>query len=531
MFSDHESLSYLNASKINSGRLARIIEQLSDYDFTIEYKKGTSGVISVADALSRLPRFRNLVVDREASDMLSIDIDTSCTLVELLGIIKPTTTTRLSHVMETFNMGVDSYDHEFKDDIAWGISMIKPDENTIISIQEGYKQDEFFNKIVNTLIEKEDNPLFLIPKEMRFTCSKYVWNKVDKLLYKYVVDGVEKLCIPQFESLRLNILLNTHETPVGGHAGRDKTLARIAKDYYWPGLVKDVDDFVKSCSTCQRIKSVKRAPLGLLYPHTIPLVRWNTITLDFIVALPKTKEGGFDAILTVVDALSKRVHLIATHSNINAIQTAQLLRENVIKYHGYPRKIISDRGSIFVSDIWKELFRCLRSTQNLSSSYHPQTDGLSEKMNESAEVCLRAFTNYLQNDWNIYLPDIELGMNTSRSDSSGLSPHEIDTGSMPFLPLGIADHLVNLSETNPGDINSFITKINLVMNRARIMMLESQEQSSFYANKHRTDIEFLEGDFVMLNAEFVYDPIHLNRPSRKFSDKWLRSFQDYKKNF
>jgi len=191
--------------------------------------------------------------------------------------------------------------------------------------------------------------------------------------------------------------------------------------------------------------------------------------------------------------------------------------------------MISDRGSIFTSEIWKELFKCLRSTQNLSSSYHPQTDGLSEKMNDSVEVCLRAFTNYLQDNWNVYLPDIELGMNTSKSDSSGLTPHEIDTGSLPFMPLGIADHLVTKSESNPEDINSFITKLNLIMNRTRIMMLESQEQSALYANKHRTDIEFKEGDYVMLNAEFVSDPIHLNRPSRKFSDKWLGPFKIIKR--
>ena len=92
------------------------------------------------------------------------------------------------------------------------------------------------------------------------------------------------------------------DTPIGGHLGRDKTLANVAKKFFWPGMVKAVDDYVKSCENCQRNKGCKRAPLGLLYPHERPQRPWEKISMDFIIQLPKTKVGNFDAILTVVDA-------------------------------------------------------------------------------------------------------------------------------------------------------------------------------------------------------------------------------------
>ena len=175
-------------------------------------------------------------------------------------------------------------------------------------------------------------------------------------------------------------------------------------------MVVDVGDYVKSCSNCQRKKAVKRLPIGLLFPHETPEGRWEKIALDFIVKLPVTRKGNFDAILTVVDSFSKRTHFIPCMSDIDALGTAQLLRENVIKLHGYPKVIISDRGSIFTAgEVWSELFKCLGAKQNLSSSYHPQTDGMSEKENDVIECGIRAFANYRQDDWNEFLPELELG--------------------------------------------------------------------------------------------------------------------------
>ena len=139
----------------------------------------------------------------------------------------------------------------------------------------------------------------------------------------------------------------------------------------------------------------------------------------------------------MVDAFSKRMHFIPCFSNLDALGTARLLREHVFKLHGYPMCIVSDRGSVFTSEVWKELFKLLGTRQNLSSSFHPQTDGASEKANDMIESCIRAFTNYQQDDWNVLLPDFELGLNSSKSDASGVSPQYLDTGEEPFVPTDV----------------------------------------------------------------------------------------------
>ena len=285
-------------------------------------------------------------------------------------------------------------------------------------------------------------------------------------------------------------------------------------------MVTDVENFVKSCDNCQRKKVLKRAPIGLLFPHDRPHARWEKIALDFIVQLPKTKEGGYDAITTVVDCFSRRTHFVPCHSNISAEQTAQLLRNHVIKLHGYPKVIISDRGSVFTGQIWTELFKCLKAKQNLSSSYHPQTDGISEKENDIIESCIRAFTNYQQDDWDVFLPDFELAINNAKSGSSGLSPQMIDTGVEPFIPLNIT-----YERSTVPSVNELMDKLNIIQSRTTLMFAQAQEKQAKYANKKRTDTEFNEDDFVMLNSNFVYDPIHTDRQSRKLADKWLGPFR------
>ena len=318
--------------------------------------------------------------------------------------------------------------------------------------------------------------------------------------------------------------MDAHDIPLGGHFGRDKTLANLAKNFFWPGMVKDVEDYVRSCDNCQRNKWPKRKPLGLLYPHDRPGGRWETIALDFIVQLPTTKEGKYDAILTVVDGFSKRTHFIPCNGTVDAAETAQLLRNHVIKLHGYPQCIISDRGSVFTSTIWTELFKSLKARQNLSSSYHPQTDGMSEKQNDIIECCIRAFTNYQQDDWDQYLPDFELAINASKNGSSGLSPQELDTGLEPFLPLAIT-----YEKSSIKSVNDLLDKMLAVQTKAKLWLSNAQEKQALYANMKRGDEEFQEGDFVMLNSDFVYDPIHTARQSRKLAQKALGPFKIEKK--
>jgi transposase InsO family protein len=502
--SDHKSLSRLETSKINSGRLARILEQLAEFDFRIEYNEGTSAIITVADALSRLPKHRKVAEEIEEKEKSRTEKhEHECELFEILGLEEETTEKK-----------------------QWGTAILETDKKLLQEIKNALLEDTTFKDIITILQRTEKEKDYKPPKDMAFKVSNYRWDNDEGLLYR-ILANKEKLCIPDKGVLRINRILEAHDIPLGGHFGREKTLANLANNFFWPGITTDVEDFVKSCINCQRNKAVRRAPIGLLYPHDRPQARWEQIALDFIVQLPTTRTGKYNAILTVVDFFSRRSHFIPCHANITAIGTAQLLREHVIKIHGYPKRIVSDRGSIFTSEIWKELFRCLKAKQNLSSSYHPQTDGITEKENDIIENCIRAFTNYQQDDWNEYLPDFELAINAAISDSTGLSPYFLDTGYEPFLPLSITREV----ENKPTDktARDLIEKLDFIKTKTQILFAQAQEKQAKYANEKRRDIEFQEGDYVMLNSDFVYDPIHTDRPSRKLANKWLGPFRIMKK--
>jgi len=393
------------------------------------------------------------------------------------------------------------------------------DADLMVMIKEGYSQDEYFEKIIDCMKKRNVHGDHVVPKEMKFLMERFIWEDDVGLLFK-VLETKRVLCIPRVGRLVVDRLFEAHDTPIGGHLGRDKTLANVAKKFFWPGMVKDVDDYVKSCENCQRNKGCKRAPLGLLYPHERPQRPWEKISMDFIVQLPKTKVGNFDAILTVVDAYSKRMHFIPCLSDVTALEAAQLLREHVFKLHGYPKVLVSDRGPVFTSQVWQELIRLLKGKQNLSSSFHPQTDGASEKANDMIESCIRAFTNYQQDDWNILLPDFELGLNASKSDASGVSPMLIDTGVEPFIPLDVTDE-VGQNES----VKDLLERMKNTHARATLMFAQAQEKQALYANKKRSDVEFEVGDFVYLSSDFVYDPIHTNRPARKLVNRWLGPFR------
>lgn len=173
--------------------------------------------------------------------------------------------------------------------------------------------------------------------------------------------------------LKQRICSVMHSSPEGGHSGINATIKRIERTFYWPGLKNEVTLFVKECTTCQRNKIDHIHPQGLLQPIAIPNGAWEAISLDFVEGLPKSK--GKDTILVIVDRFTKYCHLIPLTHPYNAAKVAQEVMDQVIKLHGVPLVIISDRDPIFISSFWKELFTSLGSKVKLSTAYHPQTDG------------------------------------------------------------------------------------------------------------------------------------------------------------
>lgn len=160
-----------------------------------------------------------------------------------------------------------------------------------------------------------------------------------------------------------------HTTPTGDHAGIAKTLARILENFSWPGLQKDVKQFVTNCLDCQVTKYETQKVAGLLCPLPIPHRPWEDLSLDFIVGLPPYQ--GNTTILVVVDRFSKGIHLGMLPTAHTAHMVATLFIEVVVKFHGVPQSLVSDRDPLFISRFWQELFQASGTHLRMSSAYHP----------------------------------------------------------------------------------------------------------------------------------------------------------------
>ena len=175
-----------------------------------------------------------------------------------------------------------------------------------------------------------------------------------------------------------------------------RTQALVAQYYIWPGMATAVDTYVRSCDSCARNKVVRHAPYGLLSPLPIPTRPWSSVSLDWITDLPPSHYH--DAILVVVDRLTKQTLFIPTTKSMAAPDVADLFLQHVVRVHGLPETLVSDRDPVFTSHFWRRLLELCGIRANRSSAFHPQTDGQTERMNSVLEQYLRIYTHYQQTD-------------------------------------------------------------------------------------------------------------------------------------
>lgn len=207
----------------------------------------------------------------------------------------------------------------------------------------------------------------------------------------------DRLVLPASPTLIQQVLHEYHNSPIGGHAGVTRTLARVSSQFYWPNMKYDIKDFVQQCAICQQAKVAHTLPTGLLQPLPIPQQIWEDITMDFITGLPNS--FSFTMIMVVIDRLSKYGHFIALKSDYSSKTVAQAFMLHVVKLHGVPKSIVSDRDKVFTSSFWQHLFKLQGTTLAMSSAYHPQSDGQSEAPNKCLEMFLRCFTFQNPKSW------------------------------------------------------------------------------------------------------------------------------------
>ena len=174
------------------------------------------------------------------------------------------------------------------------------------------------------------------------------------------------------------MIQSIHDSPLSGHPGRKNTQELLACEYTWPGTIQDVRRFVRNCNTCGKSKIWREHKHGLLKPLPIPERIWSELFVDFITGLASSKDCT--SIMVVTDRLSKSI-IVVPMKETRAIDVAQTLLEHIFQHHGLPTAIVSDRGIQFVSMLWTEVYRLVKITRRLSTAFHPQTDGATERAN------------------------------------------------------------------------------------------------------------------------------------------------------
>jgi hypothetical protein len=243
-----------------------------------------------------------------------------------------------------------------------------------------------------------------------------------------------RLCVTETRDLRETILREAHDSAYSIHPGSTKMYQDLKQRYWWYGMKRDVAAHVALCDTCHRVKAEHQRPAGLLQPLMVPEWKWEEIGMDFIVGLPRTRDG-YDSIWVIVDRLTKVAHFILVKTTYTGAKLAELYMSRIVCLHGVPKKIMSDKGTQFTSRFWGKLHESLDTKLNFSSAYHPQTDGQTERTNQILEDMLRACALKHGSSWDKSLPYAEFSYNNSYQSSLKMSPFEALYGRKCRTPL------------------------------------------------------------------------------------------------
>ena len=489
---DHHPNTYMQTQTNLSRRQARWSEFLARFNFRWEYRPGR---LNVADPLSRHPAFKPAPVMVMLAALLAGVTTRSATRppapAPLPAPVAPTAG-RKPRKRVRFQLPNDS-----PEPAADAV----PEQPGTVSLHDlsvfksAYDADPFFAKPRNT---------------RNLTLRDGVWYKG------------EQLVVPDVPAIKRSILYELHDAPYSGHTGYDKTLAAVRRQYWWPGMTSFVADYVRTCNSCQLHKASNRKPPGLLMPLPTPAAPWDSVSMDFIPALPLTK-SGHDCILVFVDRLTKMVHLVPTNTTVTAEQTAKLYRDHVWKHHGTQLTMVSDRGPQFNSRFMTELSRLLGTKQSLSTAFHPQTDGQTERVNRVLQDMLRHYASPRRDDWDEHLAAAEFAINNADHASTGFSPFALNYGRAPRVPFQVPAGQSRPADSPVKAVTDLRARLEADLKEAKQLLNDAKSRQKHYADTRRSQAPtYKPGDMVLLNTR----NIRLKGPaSTKLLPKWLGPFQ------
>ena len=475
ILTDHKNLEYFVTTKQLNRRQVRWAQLLANYDFVVKYRPGAQN--GKADALSR------------RSDHASTQLDPlrSSSLLRSDQFIFAS-----SHFARSFAFATVS------------------DPDIEKSIKDAYPKDKSLSEIISLLKQPQTS---LDPSSLA-RLKHYSLTESGLLLFDNLI------YVPNSLDVKLSILQTYHDSPSSGHFGHARTFELITRSYYWPKLRSFVERYVNSCETCNRNKPVRHAPFGELQSLPVPSQPWESISMDFIVKLPRSLDpishASFDSIFVVVDRLTKMAYFIPCNEDMDAPEIAQLFLQNIFTQHGLPKSIISDRGSVFTSRFVRSLCQLAGIQQKMSTAFHPQTDGQTERINQVLEQYLRIYCNYQQNDWVSHLALARFAYNNSEHSSTKTTPFFANYGYHPRCTVRLH------GPVNSPSAEERIRFLRSLHDYLKVEIRKSLTSQARYFDPHRSLApSFAPGQKVWLLRKHI----QTSRPSDKLDNKRLGPFE------
>ena len=247
--------------------------------------------------------------------------------------------------------------------------------------------------------------------------TKFLEKEVGNLYFQNI------LCVLDDKELKQKLLFEAYNTVFTMNPRVNKMYQDLKQLYWWKGMKRDVTEYMSKCLTCQHVKVEHQVPTGLLNPLPIPQWKWDNITMDFVSGFPLTQQKH-DLVWVIVDRLTKSAHFIPVQIDYSMDRLAALYVDEIVRLHGVPLSIVSDRDPRFTSRFWKELQSALGTKLKFSTTFHPQIDGQSERLIQVLEDMLRGYVIEFSGSWDRYIPLMEFAYNNSFQLSIGMAPYE-----------------------------------------------------------------------------------------------------------